>query len=60
MPKSVVQPKYKVVYSYPVAIQDCWEGPGTIESEMVANNPKLKIPMELTITISVPHVESLK
>ena len=38
MPKSVVQPKYKVVYSYPVEMQDCWEGPGTIEVEMVKNS----------------------
>lgn len=49
MPKSVVQPKYKVVYSYPVELQDCWEGPA--QSDLLEKNPKLKIPNELTVTI---------
>jgi len=58
MPKSVVQPKYKIVYSYPVELQQCWEGPAT--SELLMNKPELKIPSELTVTINVPHVESMK
>lgn len=58
MPKSVVQPKYKVVYSYPVALQDCWEGPAT--AELLVQKPELKVPNELTVTINVPHVESMK
>ena len=58
MPKSVVQPKYKIVYSYPVELQQCWEGPAT--SELLMNKPELKIPNELTVTINVPHVDSMK
>lgn len=59
MPTSVVQPKYKVVYSYPVQLQDCWEGFNNNES-FLEQNPALKVPKELTVTISVPHVESMK
>jgi PIH1 CS-like domain len=58
MPKSVVQPKYKVVYSYPVELQDHWEGHAT--SELLERKPELKLPSEVTITINVPHVESMK
>ena len=58
MPKSVVQPKYKIVYSYPVELQQCWEGPAT--SELLMTKPELKIPNELTVTINVPHVDSMK
>ena len=49
MPTSVVQPKYKVVYSYPVELQDCWEGHAS--SELLEKKPELKIPNEITITI---------
>ena len=58
MPKSVVQPKYKVVFSYPVELQDHWEGHAT--SELLEKKPELKIPSEITVTINVPHVESMK
>jgi hypothetical protein len=58
MPKSVVQPKYKVVYSYPVELQDHWEGQAT--SELLEKKPELKLPSEITVTINVPHVESMK
>lgn len=58
MPKSVVQPKYKVVYSYPVELQDCWEG---FNNDSFADrNPSLKIPKEVTVTINVAHVDSMK
>lgn len=39
-------------------LQDCWEGPA--QSELLQNKPELKIPSELTVTINVPHVESMK
>lgn len=58
MPTSVVQPKYKVVYSYPVELADCWEGPAT--TDLLEKNPQIKIPKELTVTINVKHVESMK
>ncbi|CDW74714.1 UNKNOWN [Stylonychia lemnae] len=59
MPKSVVQPKYKIVYSYPVDLQDSWEGFSTNEGFEI-QKPVQKIPKELTVTINVPHVESMK
>ena len=58
MPKSVVQPKYKIVFSYPVQLQDHWEGQAS--TELLEKKPELKIPSELTVTINVPHVESMK
>jgi len=58
VPQSVVQPKYKVVYSYPVELQDHWEGQAT--AELLESKPELKVPNELTVTIRVPHVESMK
>lgn len=58
MPKSVVQPKYKVVYSYPVELQDHWEGHAT--SELLEKKPELKLPSEITVNINVPHIESMK
>lgn len=59
MPKSVVQPKYKVVYSYPVELQDTWEGFNTNEA-FSGKDQKFKVPKELTVTINVPHIDSMK
>jgi hypothetical protein len=39
-------------------LQDHWEGHAS--SELLEKNPELKIPNELTVTIRVPHVESMK
>ena len=58
MPTSVVQPKYKVVYSYPVDMGECWDGPQFQEGDMVFE--KKKVPIELTVTVNVPHIDSMK
>lgn len=41
-----------------MALQDCWEGPAS--AELLKNKSELKIPNELTVTINVPHVDSMK
>ena len=59
MPKGIVQPKYKIVYSYPVELQDSWEGFNTNDG-FLDKSSNFKIPTELTLTIRVPFIESMK
>ena len=59
MPTGIVQPKYKVVYSYPVEIQELWEGFNNNDG-FEDINPAYKVPNELTVTINVSFVESMK
>lgn len=47
-----------MVYSYPVELQDHWEGHAS--SELLEKKPELKLPSEITVTINVPHVDSMK
>ena len=58
-PSGIVQPKYKIVHSYPVSISDSWGGyetPQMIhEKEMRA-----KMPESLTVTINLKWVDSIK
>lgn len=52
MPKSVVRPKYKLVYSYPANLEETWEGFSTNEEFKDKNLfESSKIPKELTVTI---------
>jgi hypothetical protein len=37
---------------------DCWEGPSMIEGDIQI--PKYKVPNEITVTIQVPHIDSMK
>ena len=58
-PKGIVQPKYKVVHSYPHDIMDAWEGhKGTMEEAKLQKNSK--IPNELTVTIYATHADNIK
>lgn len=43
-----------MVYSYPVNIQDCWEGPRDV------GDLKKQMPNEMTFTIRVPFIDSMK
>lgn len=58
-PEGIVQPKFKVVHSYPVDIGDTWQG-----HRDAAEGADLKkmhqLPTELTVTIYVKYIESLK
>ena len=59
-PSGIVQPKYKIVHSYPNDLMDAWEGhQGTLEAAQLAKSKK-KLPDELTVTIYAKHCESLK
>jgi hypothetical protein len=43
-----------------VSIADCWEGPSNLESISMQRKPSENVPTELTVTINVPHLESVK
>ena len=58
-PQGIVQPKYKVVHSYPHDMMDAWEGSrDTLESSKIHN--KSKLPDSITVTIFAKHCESMK
>jgi dynein assembly factor 2 len=53
-----VPPKYKIVHSFPVDLQDAWEGhKDSLEGSQMAE--KKRLPTHLTVTINVPHIESM-
>ena len=59
-PAGIVQPKYKIVHSYPHNISDHWEGhQGTLEAAQLERS-KSKLPESLTVTINAKHCESMK
>lgn len=60
-PAGIVQPKYKIVHSYPQdIIMDSWQGhQGTLEAAQLEQSKK-KLPDSLTVTIFAKHVESMK
>ena len=54
-----MQPKYKIVHSYPVDMMDAWEGhKGTVED--LALQKKHVLPDSLTVTIFAKHAEGMK
>ena len=58
-PEGIIQPKFKVVQSYPVDMGEHWEGHK--DSSEGQNLKKMhKLPTELTVTIYVKWIESLK
>ena len=58
-PAGIIQPKYKVVHSYPVDLGDSWEGhKDSAEGQNLKKAHKL--PTELTVTIYVKYIESMK
>lgn len=56
-----MQPKYKIVHSFPNDImENAWEGhQGTLEESLLKGG-KSKLPTELTVTIFAKHCESMK
>ena len=58
-PTRVVQPKYKVVHSYPVDLGDSWEGYQTPQMEH-EKTVRSKVPTHLTITIDLKWADSMK
>jgi hypothetical protein len=58
-PEGIIQPKFKLVHSYPVDIADSWEGHKDA-SEGQSLKQMHKLPAELTVTIYVKYIESLK
>ena len=54
-----MQPKYKLVHSYPHDMMDAWEGSrDTLESSKIHN--KSKLPESITVTIFAKFCESMK
>ncbi len=58
-PEGIIQPKYKVVHSYPVDLQDSWEGHKDA-SEGFSLKQSHKLPTQLTVTIYVKFIDSMK
>jgi len=58
-PTGIVQPKYKIVHSYNVEIEDTWAGYTTSEMDH-EKMMKSKIPTHLTVTINLKWAESMK
>jgi hypothetical protein len=54
-----VQPKYKIVHSYPVDLEDSWGGYKTAEMEH-QSMLKAKIPTHITVTIDLKWADSMK
>ena len=58
-PTSIVQPKFKIVHSYPIDMMDAWEGhKGTVED--LALQKKHVLPDSLAVTIFAKHAEGMK
>ena len=58
-PEGIIQPKYKIVHSFPIDMGDSWGGYQTAEMEH-ENMIKSKIPTHLTITIDLKWADSMK
>jgi hypothetical protein len=58
-PTMVVQPKYKIVHSYPVDMGDAWAGYTTSEMEH-EKRMKQFIPTHVAVTIDLKWAESMK
>lgn len=58
-PDGIIQPKFKVVHSYPVDIQSSWQGHAdALEGHSMKQIHVL--PTELTVTIYVKFIDSMK
>lgn len=58
-PEGIVQPKYKIVHSYPVDMMDSWEGhKDAVEGASFKKYREL--PTELTVTINLKYIDSIK
>jgi len=51
--EGISEPKFKIVYSYPVDMGDCWDPPADILKDR-------KFPVSIRITINTPFIESTK
>jgi hypothetical protein len=51
--EGISEPKYKLVYSYPVDMGDCWDPPADILKDR-------KFPVSLRVTIQTPFMESIQ
>jgi hypothetical protein len=58
-PTGIVQPKYKIVHSYPIDVGDAWGGYTTSKMDH-ESQVKKKIPTHLTVTIDLRWAESMK
>ena len=53
-PEGITQPKYKIVYSYPVGLEDTWMA----HEEILKKDRKL--PVAMWVKIETPWMESIK
>jgi hypothetical protein len=51
--EGVSAPKYKIVYSYPVDMQECWEMPNEYLKDR-------KFPVSMRVNIELPFIDSVK
>ena len=58
-PMGIIQPKYKIVHSYPVDLGDAWGGYTTSQMDY-EKMMKNKLPTDITITINCKWADSMK
>jgi hypothetical protein len=58
-PKGIIQPRYKIVHSYNMEMMDAWGGYTTSKMDHETLQ-KSRVPYELTVTINLKWVESMK
>jgi dynein assembly factor 2 len=58
-PVTVIQPKYKIVHSYPMDVGDAWGGYTTSQMDHEREKKRM-IPTHVTVTIDLKWAESMK
>ena len=58
-PTGIIQPKYKLVHSFPTDVGDAWGGYQTAQMEH-ENTMKARIPTHLTVTLFLKWCDSMK
>jgi hypothetical protein len=58
-PTGIIQPKFKIVHSYSLEMMDAWGGYTTSKMDH-ETMLKSKVPTELTVTINLKWVDSMK
>lgn len=58
-PSGIIQPRYKMVYAYPVDMGDSWGGYTTSKMDH-EKMMRARIPTEVTITINLKWADSMK
>mgnify|MGYP006189234033 CR=1 FL=1 len=58
-PAGIIQPKFKMVYSYPIEMGNSWDGYTTSQMDH-EKMIKMRIPTHINITINLKWADSMK